>query len=83
VLSPTARAPSPFSVTSAKQQQQPPPQTLRKKTPPAIGILRSLDMEAREREAREPEHHERGLERRDEKNELTRKIGACLCIVRS
>ncbi|KAJ7802195.1 hypothetical protein B0H14DRAFT_1666477 [Mycena olivaceomarginata] len=90
VLSPTARAPSPFSVTSAKQQQQPPPQTLRKKTPPAIGILRSLDMEARdseahereraeiearEREAREREHHERGRKRRDEEHELTRKIG--------
>ncbi|KAJ7888132.1 hypothetical protein B0H14DRAFT_3856133 [Mycena olivaceomarginata] len=38
------------------------------------------EMEAREREAREREHHERGRERRDEENELTRKIGACLSI---
>ncbi|KAJ7938198.1 hypothetical protein B0H13DRAFT_2648652 [Mycena leptocephala] len=124
VPSPSPRSPSPFTVVPAKP---PPQQTLRKKTPPVLGILHSLDpvqqqhghvrnkseerppenmlprekekekskggfwgrgsekdrdreraeMEAREREAREREHREqaRGRERRDEENELTRKIG--------
>ncbi|KAF7326899.1 hypothetical protein MVEN_02583800 [Mycena venus] len=137
VPSPTgARSPSPYTVVP--QAKQPPSQqqgqTLRKKTPPVLGILSSLDpvqphpghtrnkseeriqpenmppppqkekekkggfwgrgdkdkdrdrerererveMEAREREreAREREHRERGREpRRDDENELTRKIG--------
>ncbi|KAK7055193.1 hypothetical protein R3P38DRAFT_2845741 [Favolaschia claudopus] len=113
--SPTARSPSPYSMTPSKQPL--PPQTLRKKTPPVLGILSSLDPvqsqghnrniseeniphskdkekkggfwnrsggggdKDKERE-REPAARERERElrdqsrgRRDEENELTRKIG--------
>ncbi|KAJ6482850.1 hypothetical protein C8R47DRAFT_574276 [Mycena vitilis] len=40
VPSPTARSPSPYSVSVKSTSQQ---QTLRKKTPPVLGILHSLD----------------------------------------
>ncbi|KAJ7719631.1 hypothetical protein DFH07DRAFT_1009170 [Mycena maculata] len=42
IPSPTARAPSPYTVAPGKQQQLP-PQTLRKKTPQAVVLLNALE----------------------------------------